>query len=162
MQYIIDGHNLVPHVGLRLDAIDDEERLIYMLNEFCRRTRARADVFFDGAAPGFARSMTTGNIKAHFVLATITADAAIKTRLSKLGREASAWTVVSSDHAVAASAKTARAAWLSSAEFAHVVLSTPLPERDDAAHDKPIAENDAQYWLDRFAGNEPKPPSQPK
>ena len=39
MPFLIDGHNLIPKLGLRLDSFDDEVELINKLNEFCRITR---------------------------------------------------------------------------------------------------------------------------
>ena len=44
MPYIIDGHNLIPHVGLRLNALDDEMALVEMLREFCRVKKKRVEV----------------------------------------------------------------------------------------------------------------------
>ena len=49
MPYLIDGHNLIPKLGLRLDSIDDESELIAILQEFSRRERRQVEVFFDGA-----------------------------------------------------------------------------------------------------------------
>ncbi len=34
MPYLIDGHNLIPKVGLRLDSMDDEMDLLAHLQEF--------------------------------------------------------------------------------------------------------------------------------
>ena len=36
MPYLIDGHNLIPKLGLRLESLDDEMELIAILQEFCR------------------------------------------------------------------------------------------------------------------------------
>ena len=36
MPYLIDGHNLIPKLGLRLDSVDDEMELVAILQEFCR------------------------------------------------------------------------------------------------------------------------------
>ena len=43
MPYLIDGHNLIPKLGLRLDSLDDEEQLIPRLQEFCRLRRAQVE-----------------------------------------------------------------------------------------------------------------------
>jgi len=51
MPYIIDGHNLIPRVGLRLDALDDEMALVEILRDFCRIKKKRVEVYFDGAPP---------------------------------------------------------------------------------------------------------------
>ena len=44
MPYLIDGHNLIPKLGLRLDSMDDEMELIAILQEFCRVERRQVDV----------------------------------------------------------------------------------------------------------------------
>jgi len=50
---VIDGHNLIPKVpGIHLADPDDENKLIQMIGEYCRLSRTRADLFFDGAARG--------------------------------------------------------------------------------------------------------------
>jgi len=36
MSYLIDGHNLIPKLKLRLDNPKDENELIALLQEFCR------------------------------------------------------------------------------------------------------------------------------
>ena len=52
MPYLIDGHNLIPKVGLRLDSVDDELELIELLQAHGRRSRSLIEVFFDGAPAG--------------------------------------------------------------------------------------------------------------
>ncbi len=34
LPYLIDGHNLIPKLGLRLDSIDDEMDLVVRLQEY--------------------------------------------------------------------------------------------------------------------------------
>jgi hypothetical protein len=77
MPYLIDGHNLIPKTGLRLDAVDDEMELIMMLQEFLRRSRREAEVYFDGAPPGEALTKRFGRVTAHFVPLGTTAESAI-------------------------------------------------------------------------------------
>ena len=60
MPYIVDGHNLIPHVGLRLNAEDDEMALVEMLREFCRVKKTRIEIYFDGAPPGQANTRKFG------------------------------------------------------------------------------------------------------
>lgn len=55
MPYLIDGHNLIPKLGLRLDSPDDELELTAILQEFSRLSRHAAEVYFDGAPTGQAR-----------------------------------------------------------------------------------------------------------
>ena len=121
MPYIIDGHNLIPKVGLRLDALDDEMALVEILREFCRVKKKRVDVYFDGAPPGENGTRKFGYVTAHFVRKGRTADDAIRSRLEKMGNSARNWTVVSSDREVLNSAKSARANRISSDEFAQQI-----------------------------------------
>src|SRR3990172_12997266 len=109
MPYLIDGHNLIPKLGLRLDSADDEMELVAVLQEFARLTRRAVEVFFDGAPAGQAGTRSLGTVKAHFVRLEQTADSAIHARLQKMGRAAQNWTVVSSDHEVQSAARAARA-----------------------------------------------------
>ena len=39
MPYLIDGHNLIPEIGLQLDSFDDEPELVKRLNLYCRLSR---------------------------------------------------------------------------------------------------------------------------
>jgi uncharacterized protein len=123
--YIIDGHNLIPNVpGLSLEAVDDEEKLLAMLQVYARvRRRSQIEVYFDGAPPGQAGVRSYGGIRAHFVSAGLTADSAIQRRLSELGRRARNASVVSSDRQVQASARSAQARVISCDEFARELLS---------------------------------------
>ena len=119
MPYLVDGHNLIPKVpGLTLRDLDDEQQLIELLQEFCRLQRKEVEVFFDNAPPGSARARTFGLVMARFIRQGTTADAAIRLRLGRLGRQARNWTVVSSDQAVQSAARAAQAQYLSSENFA--------------------------------------------
>jgi predicted RNA-binding protein with PIN domain len=124
MPYLIDGHNLIPKLGLRLDSFDDEMALLDKLNEFCRLTRkTQLEVYFDNAQPGYAETRRIGLVTAHFVRKPLIADEAIRLRLKKLGKAAKNWMVVSSDHSVQNSARAAGARPLSSEEFAGNVIA---------------------------------------
>src|SRR5512138_751036 len=121
MPYLIDGHNLIPKVGLRLDSLDDEMELITILQEFCRMERAHAgqvEVFFDGAPAAQAGTRKLGAVTAHFVRLGTTADDAIRKRLKTLGKSAKNWTVISSDRQVRAEANAVRAEVITSDAFA--------------------------------------------
>jgi predicted RNA-binding protein with PIN domain len=86
MAYLIDGHNLIAKIpGLNLYDIDDEVQLIQILQIFCRQSRKRVEVYFDNAPPGNVRTRKYGLVTAHFVRRGSTADAAIQSRLKKLG-----------------------------------------------------------------------------
>ena len=151
MPYLVDGHNLIPKLGLRLDSLDDEEQLVSRLQEFCRLRRAQAEVFFDGAPPGQASTRKAGMLTAHFVRQGSTADAAIETRLARLGKAARNWTVVSSDGRVLRAAQAVHARALSSEEFAREIskaLAVGSTKLNQAAA---LAPGEVEEWLDIFS-----------
>jgi hypothetical protein len=150
MPYLIDGHNLIPKVGLRLDSFDDELELVDLLREFSRLHRRQVEVYFDGAPAGQAGTRGMGTVKATFVRAGTTADAAIARRLKKLGRAAKNWTVVSSDREVQADAREARAEVLSSEGFARLLQQTPRVENSKPAQDRKVSPAEVDEWLKIF------------
>jgi len=91
MPYLIDGHNLVPKLGLSLKSLDDEMQLIARLQEFCRLRRTAVEVYFDSAPPGFPPGRRVGLVSAHFVRQGSSADAAIENRLQKMKKSARNW-----------------------------------------------------------------------
>jgi predicted RNA-binding protein with PIN domain len=153
MPYLIDGHNVIPKLGLRLDSIDDELELISILQEFCRLTRKRIEVFFDGAPTPHAGTRKFGPVTAHFVRLGTTADNAIRNRVKGLGKGARNWTVVSSDRQVQAEARAAQAEVVSSDSFAsllkqaHTSASKPRTERK-------LSEEEVEDWLKQFGEKE--------
>jgi len=151
MPYLIDGHNLIPKLGLRLDSFDDEVELVSQLNEYCRLSRKTGlEVYFDNAAPGSPENRRMGLLMAHFVRKPLSADGAIRLRLKKLGRAARNWTVVTSDRVVQGNARAAGAIWISSEEFAQIVIevlrSGPAPsEQKDY-----MSERELEEWVKFF------------
>ena len=156
MPYIIDGHNLIPRVGLRLDALDDEMALVEMLREFCRAKKKRVEVYFDGAPPGENGTRKFGYVTAHFVRKGRTADDAIHTRLQKMGNAARNWTVVSSDREVLNSAKSVRASRISSDEFAAQIEEAKFISFSDPSEDKVVSKQEVEQWLEIFTSAEDK------
>ena len=156
MPYIIDGHNLIPRVGLRLDALDDEMALVEMLREFCRAKKKRVEVYFDGAPPGENGTRKFGYVTAHFVRKGRTADDAIHARLQKMGNAARNWTVVSSDREVLNSAKSARASRISSDEFAGQIEEAKFISFSDPSEDKVVSKQEVEQWLEIFTSTEDK------
>jgi len=150
MPYLVDGHNLIPKVGLRLDSLDDEMQLVAVLQEFSRLHRKQVEVYFDGAPADQAGTRGLGTVKAHFIRAGTTADAAITRRLKKLGRAAKNWTVVSSDKQVQAEARAARAEVLSSDEFARLLQQIPRGEASKPAADRKVSPAEVDEWLKLF------------
>ena len=119
MQYIIDGHNLIPHVrGLSLQDLDDEQALIEVLTSFLRATSSRAMIFFDSAAPGHEGKRNFGLVQAVFVPASQSADTAIEHHIHKLGASARNPTLVSSDRLVQAAGRSSHMTILTTAAFA--------------------------------------------
>jgi predicted RNA-binding protein with PIN domain len=155
MPYLVDGHNLIPKLGLRLDSVDDETELISILQEFCRSERKQVEVFFDGAPAPQAGTRKMGTIIAHFVRLGTTADDAIQNRLKKLGKSARNWTVVSSDRQVQANARAAQAEVVSSDSFAGLLKqvrnSTPKLNSD-----RKISSQEVDEWLKLFERRKPK------
>jgi predicted RNA-binding protein with PIN domain len=149
MPYLIDGHNLIPKIGLRLDSVDDELELITILQEFCRLARKPVEVYFDGAPTPHAGTRKLGAITAHFVRLGMTADDAIRDRLKRLGKSAKNWTVVSSDRQVQAEARAAWAEVMSSESFASILKQArnSAPKADDQ---RKLSQQEVDDWLKLF------------
>ena len=150
MPYLIDGHNLIPKMGLRLESLDDELELIASLQEYCKLERKKqVEVYFDGAPAPHAGTRKQGLVTVHFVPQMTTADNAIRNRLKKLGKSAKTWTIVSSDHRVQLEARAARAEVLSSETFAGMLKQV----RDSAArtiHERKLTAQEVDDWLKLF------------
>jgi predicted RNA-binding protein with PIN domain len=149
MPYMIDGHNLIPKLGLRLDSPDDEMELVAILQEFARLHRREVEVYFDGAPAGQAGARSLGTVRAHFVPLGQTADAVMRARLRKMGKTAKNWTVVSSDHEIQNTARTVHAEFISSEAFVKLLQQArsvaPKPARE-----KPLSEREVEEWLALF------------
>jgi predicted RNA-binding protein with PIN domain len=151
MPYIVDGHNLIPTLGLRLDSVDDEMELIAILQEFCRLERRQVEVYFDGAPTPQAGTRKLGSVTAHFVRLGTTADDAIRKRLKKLGKSAKNWTVVSSDRQVQAEARAVHAEVVSSDVFAKRLkrARNSAPKSEEG---RTLTPNELEEWLKLFGG----------
>jgi uncharacterized protein len=120
---VIDGHNLIPKIpGMSLGDMDDEERLLALLQVYARVRRKKIDVFFDGAPPGQSGQRVYGLVRAHFVQAGRTADEAIRLQLVALGKAARNASVVTADRQVQANARALHAQVISSEAFAAELL----------------------------------------
>ena len=156
MPYLIDGHNLIPKLGLRLDSMDDENELISILQEYCRLERKQVEVYFDGAPTPHAGTRNLGNVTAHFVPLGTTADDAIRRRLKKMGKNAKNWTIVSSDRQVQAEARSMQANIIASDEFAKQLKQA----RDTApkpTNDRTLSKQEVDDWLKLFEQRRHKP-----
>jgi predicted RNA-binding protein with PIN domain len=149
MPYLIDGHNLIPKLGLRLDSPDDEMELVGIIQEFSRLSRREVQVYFDGAPAGEARTQRFGLVTAHFIRLGSTADAAIKAQLNRLGRAARNWTIVTSDREVQNAARAVHATVLSSDEFARR-LKQLRRASDRPSGDMQLSPDEIVEWLNLF------------
>ena len=149
MPYLIDGHNLIPKLGLRLDALDDELELINILQEFCRLERKQVEVYFDGAPAAHAGTRKVGAVTAHFVPQNTTADTAIRKHLKRLARNARNWIVVTSDKEIQADARKVHSEIISSDAFARMLKHA----RDTAPKtnaDLKLSDSEVDEWLRFF------------
>ena len=150
MPYLIDGHNLIPKLGLRLDSPDDEMELVAILREFARLSRREVEVYFDGAPAGFSGSRKLGTVKGHFIRIGQTADSAIRARLRKMGKSAKNWTVVSSDHEVQNAARAAQAEATSSEEFVKAIKKARDSAPKSQLEDEKLTPEKVEEWLKIF------------
>lgn len=157
MPFIIDGHNLIPHIGgLSLGDIDDETQLVQRLRRFTRQVRTHIEVYFDRAPPGRSRSQRVGRVAVFYVSQSRTADQAIHDRLASLGGEVKNWTVVSSDRGVLHEAKKRQANVLSSQDFREWMVR--LEEHPDRIADEKwnpsLSNGEVEYWMQQFNQDE--------
>lgn len=150
MPYLVDGHNLIPKVGLRLDSPSDELELARLLQKFARLKREQVEAYFDGAPPGQAGTRNMGGIKMHFIRAGQTADSAIRARLNKMGNAAKQWIVVSSDREVQSAAQAVRAQFVSSESFARLIERTFNSAPPTDVGDKKLSSTEVDEWLKFF------------
>ena len=153
MPYLIDGHNLIPKLGLSLEDPDDEMELIHLLQDFARIRRQPVEVYFDGAPAGQAGERKFGAVKAHFVRRGRSADSAIRSRLETLAGSAKNWVVVSSDHEVQNAARMNRARVTASEDFVKLLRET-LTGSTPATDDKKLSAGEVEEWLKLFSRKE--------
>lgn len=138
---------------MSLEAPDDEQRLIAMLQVYCRVRRQAVEVFFDQAPPGRSGRRQVGVVVAHFVRQGRTADESIVARLDQLERAARNWTVVTSDRQVQGEARVRQARVVSSEQFAGE-LEAALQEAQVARRENPgkMSGEELDDWLKLFGG----------
>ena len=149
MPYIVDGHNLIPKLGLRLDSMDDENELIAILQEYSRLERKQVEVYFDGTPAPHAGARKLGTITAHFVPLGKTADEAIRKRIKRMGKSAKNWTIVSSDRQVQTEARAAQAGFITSDAFAKSLKKArnTAPKPTD---NRKLSKQEVDDWLKVF------------
>ena len=156
MPFIIDGHNLIPKVsGMSLKDMDDELQLVKLLQEFCRISQKRVEVFFDNAPPGSSGARTFGCVVARFIRQGRTADQAIQEKLRRLGGEARNWTVVSSDREVQVNARAARAKILRAEDFSKQLLGVLAEQSHDLVEEEThLSSQEVEHWMNIFGFDE--------
>jgi predicted RNA-binding protein with PIN domain len=154
MPYLIDGHNLIPKVGLRLDSPDDELELVAILQGFARLKRQQVEVYFDGAPIGQSGTRRMGTIRAHFVRLGQTADNAIRARLIRMEKDAKNWIVVSSDREVQSAARSSQAQFISAEEFVKMLREARDSVPKANAVDKKLSAAEVDEWLKIFGNKE--------
>lgn len=153
MPFLIDGHNLIPKLGLSLRNADDEMELVARLQIFCRVRRKQVEVYFDGAPAGQTGMRKFGLVTAHFVRIGTTADAAIASRLKSLGRAARNWTVVTSDRRVQSDARSAGAQVISSDDFAGQVIESMRAPGAGSTNERGMSVEEVEEWMRLFREN---------
>ncbi len=154
MAYLVDGHNLIPKVGLHLNSPDDEMELVAILKEFARLKRQQVEVYFDGAPIGQAGTRKLGTVRAHFVPMGKTADSAIRSRLNRMEKDAKNWIIVSSDHEVQSAARVVRAQVVTSDEFVKMLRAATNSAPKANTENKKLSAQEVDEWLKLFREKE--------
>ncbi len=150
MIYLIDGHNLIPKLkGISLQDIDDEEQLVLRMQVFLKQKKGKVEIYFDGTPHGFGHTIHRGKITIQFVAKPSSADAAIISRISNLTKDASNFTVVSSDRRILSEAKAQGIKTILSENFAGTMENA---KAQLLSEDAPIEENDddRDEWMRLF------------
>jgi uncharacterized protein len=151
MAYLVDGHNLIPKInGMSLAAVDDEERLIELLQVFCRVRRQKLEVYFDNAPAGQQRNRSYGMVMVHFVRQGMPADDVIIARLHRLGKGARNWSVVSSDRRIQSEARACQAQVVSSEDFANLIANALQQVPVNQVEEKKLSDAEVEEWLKLF------------
>lgn len=154
MPYIIDGHNLIGCMAdIHLSDPDDEINLIRKLEIFFARNRKRGFIYFDRRAPGSKANYSIGRLRIRFVAHPRTADAAIRSKLHELKKEAKNYTVVSSDREVINFTRSKGARVLRSEVFAEQLIATPSSPSIDEKPESEISPSEVSYWENIFRGS---------
>jgi predicted RNA-binding protein with PIN domain len=154
-RFVIDGHNLIPKIhGVHLRDVDDEQRLIEILSEYCRHARCQVEVFFDGAPPANKPTQKFGLVHAHFVRLGNSADDSILAFLRSNPSAKSQYTVVSSDHRVMNGAKSLGCETMSSDAFSvEITRVLAQPAVIQEMREKKLSEGEVAEWMKAFGEN---------
>jgi uncharacterized protein len=160
MQYLIDGHNLIPYIpGLSLGDLDDESALIHLLQIHARMTRSKVEVFFDQAPAGHSGNRKEGTITVHSVAKPSIADRAIIERLKGMKKTASTWVVVSSDNQVKSESRRLGARTMESGGFSKEIQRSLKANQKKTKTETQLSSQEVDDWLKLFEGrNNPRGP----
>jgi predicted RNA-binding protein with PIN domain len=160
MTYLIDGHNLIPHIpGLSLDQLDDEMELVTLLVNFSNKNKSQVEVYFDHGNLNSERDFQRGRVHAHFVLPPMIADNAMLSRLLGIGRAAKNYIVVTSDQNIQNRARRVGAAVMSSQNFAQLLHNSIDKISRRHSGQKPADnEKEIDEWLNLFNEGKSDPP----
>ncbi len=152
MLILIDGHNLIGKLrGFSLADMDDEARLITLLQAYCRTSRNPVEVFFDKAPSGSSGKRTHGQVLAHFIRAGKTADDAIIARLKQLGKAARNCCVISSDRMVQQAARAVHARVQTSEAFGRQLQAAPTTtDEENDPTDRLLSADEVAEWEQLF------------
>ena len=156
MPFLIDGHNLIACLpDIDIDDPHDEAKLVTKLKGFVARKRVKCTVVFDQGLPGGKSPMSTKAVTVIFAAAQHTnADNVIKRRIGNI-RDASNWTVVSSDHDVLNYARHHRMKLMTSAQFSSELQRVSRPQETRGEETHPVlTEHEVDAWLDMFGGDD--------
>ncbi len=155
MQYLIDGHNLIPFLpGISLADIDDEDRLVNLLQVHGRVSRSKIEVFFDKAPAGQPRTHRVGMITVHSIAAPSIADTAIIERVRSL-KNPRAWYVVSHDHQVQDACRRLGANIVDSPDFARSILESLRKDGQKTREQPPLETDEIDEWMKLFKTGKP-------
>lgn len=150
MTYLIDGHNLIPKIaGMSLQQLDDETRLLEMLQVTARVKRLRLEVYFDKAPAGRTGTRKVGTITVHAIPEGIPADDAIIQRFRKAKQGAKNLVIVTSDHRIQREASAMHAKVVASETFAQIVQDA-IYQASISGDGKVSTDAEIEEWMRLF------------
>lgn len=150
MTFLIDGHNLIGKMpGISLAELDDEIILMDLLEDYFKKIRKKAVIFFDHGNPLSSRKIPKAFVQARFVPRPADADSAIIQFLRSAGGAVRNHTVVSSDNAVARAAGKMGVKVMSCQEFLLNWTDKSKPHQEDQKPSNP----DVEFWIKKFRGD---------
>jgi len=160
MTYLIDGHNLIPHIpNLSLDQLDDEDTLVTMLVNFSIKRNCQVEVFFDQGQLNSKREFKRGRVHVHFVLPPMIADGAIIARLLGIGKAAKNYTVITSDNTVQNRVRKFGANVITSQKFAQMIQIQDNKKEIGSHGEHPAnREIEIEEWMRLFSSGKSDPP----